>query len=100
MEIKAAGKNFYGAEKYEIELKKGESVVIRVENQIGYIEIACDNKEKMLFTTHYTQNMKMYPYIEGSQRLLGISPKRCKCGDERGGLPHLHPNYITFEPED
>lgn len=100
MEIKTEGKSFYGAEKYKIELKKGGSVVIRAEDQTGYIEIACDNNGKMLFTTHYTQGMKMYPYIEGSQRLLGISPKRCKCGDERGGLSHLHPNYIPFEFED
>lgn len=54
----------------------------------------------MLFTTYYTQNVKIYPYIEGLQRLLGISPKRCKCKDERGGLLHLHPNYIFLEFED
>lgn len=55
---------------------------------------------QIYITTSYTENMKMYPFTEASQRLLGIPPKRCKCGDERGGLPHLHPNYIPFEFED
>lgn len=104
MEIKTNGKSFFGGEKYKIGLEKGDSIIVRLtESETGYtghIEIACDSEGRLSFTTNYTQSMGMYSLIKGSQKLLGIPPKRCKCGDERGGFPHLHPINIPFELED
>lgn len=56
--------------------------------------------ESLFLTTSYTQSKKYYGFIEASQSLLGIPVKECKCGDERGGLPHAHPLYIPLELKD
>lgn len=91
----------YSKKEINIILREGETIIIKTKesDNADYIKIKREDA-KLYITTNYTENMKMYPLVEASQRLLGISPKRCKCGDERGGLSHLHPIFIPFEFED
>lgn len=91
-----------------IKIKKGEKIRVMIGSSTWvcdreYIDIKCEKDgslEKMFLTTAYTAARRFFSFVEASQILLGISPKRCKCGDERGGLAHAHPLYIPFEFED
>ncbi len=84
----------------EIILSKGDVIIIRGENENDYIRIVCGIEGRILITTNFTQNMEQYNLVKASQRLLGYPVKYCKCGNERGGLSHIHPLYVPFEVED
>lgn len=100
MEIRIKQDNFFDDEEENcIILKPGEKIIIRGEEESDYIIIKCNVQGKLLITTNLTQNMEEYNLVKASQKLLGYPTLKCACGNEKGGLPHLHPIYIPFEYE-